>query len=125
MTICCAVRGRNQLAQPKISRLVLESVRYREELGHWYPHLFLLMPDHCHALLSFPQERLIQKTVAAWKRWTSAQCGVEWQSNFFDHRLRGNESFEHKAAYILENPVRAGLVITAEDWPYVLSEAQR
>jgi hypothetical protein len=41
-----------------------------------------------------------------------------WQRDFFDHRLRDDESFEEKAAYILNNPVRAGLVNRFEDWPY-------
>ena len=40
-------------------------------------------------------------------------------ARFFEHRLRKEESFREKADYILANPVRAGLVERAEDWPYV------
>ena len=124
ITICCAARGKNILATPEIGRQVLESVAYREQMGHWFAHLFLLMPDHCHALLSFPQDRfpqdrLIQKTISDWKRWTALKYEISWQPNFFDHRLRGSEGFEQKAAYILENPVRADLVKAPEDWPYI------
>jgi hypothetical protein len=32
----------------------------------------------------------------------------------------GDEGWRQKADYILANPVRAGLAITAEDWPYIL-----
>jgi hypothetical protein len=41
-----------------------------------------------------------------------------WQPGFFDHLLRGSESYHEKWRYVRENPVRAGLVSCAEDWPY-------
>jgi REP element-mobilizing transposase RayT len=41
-----------------------------------------------------------------------------WQASFFDHIMRSGDSYEHKWKYIVENPVRAGLVERAEDWPY-------
>ena len=41
-----------------------------------------------------------------------------WQKGFFDHVLRSEESYEQKWRYVRENPVRAGLVYKAEDWPY-------
>ena len=41
-----------------------------------------------------------------------------WQKEFFDHLLRSDESYEFKWLYVRENPVRAGLVSTADDWPY-------
>jgi putative transposase len=44
---------------------------------------------------------------------------IDWQHDFFEHRLRQEESLHEKADYILANPVRAGLVKEIEDWPYV------
>jgi REP-associated tyrosine transposase len=44
--------------------------------------------------------------------------GQVWQEGFFDHLLRTNESYSQKRNYVRENPVRAGLVKSAEDWPY-------
>ncbi len=41
-----------------------------------------------------------------------------WQRGFFDHVLRSNESYSQKWNYVRENPVRAGLVENADDWPY-------
>jgi hypothetical protein len=60
----------------------------------------------------------MEKVVRSWKRHTARHLGVHWQRDFFDHRLRSDESFEEKAAYILNNPARAGLVARSEDWPY-------
>ena len=41
-----------------------------------------------------------------------------WQRGFFDHLLRSEESYAQKWEYVRENPVRAGLVQRAEQWPY-------
>jgi REP element-mobilizing transposase RayT len=78
------------------------------------------MPDHLHLLISFPEsEKYIQTIVTKWKEWTAKTLRIKWQRDFFEHRLRKEESFDEKADYILFNPVRAGLVSEPEDWPYV------
>jgi len=41
-----------------------------------------------------------------------------WQRGFFDHLLRNDESYGEKWNYVCQNPVRAGLVMNAADWPY-------
>ncbi len=76
------------------------------------------MPDHLHALISFPYERPMKQIIADWKRFLATNLNIDWQRDFFDHRLRRDESFVQKADYIRANPVRAGLVSSIEDWPY-------
>ena len=78
------------------------------------------MPDHLHGLISIGEDVSLSETIANFKRAASKFAGVSWQRNFFDHRLRASESTIAKADYILQNPVRAGLVTEEEDWPYVL-----
>jgi hypothetical protein len=41
-----------------------------------------------------------------------------WQKGFFDHLLRSDESYSQKWEYVRENPVRAGLARSWEEWPY-------
>lgn len=77
------------------------------------------MPDHLHMLVSFPQDEDMKMVVARFKEMTAKKTGVHWQRDFFDHRLRCDESFDEKAHYLRMNPVRKGLVSRAEDWPYV------
>jgi putative transposase len=82
-------------------------------------HAYCFMPDHVHLVIS-PSDacsittfvgqlkNLVQR--AAWK------LGVEgsfWQTSFWDHFLRKEEDIETVVAYVLNNPVRKGLV---EDW---------
>ena len=77
------------------------------------------MPDHVHLLVKFSQDG-VRKVVMNWKRYAATKVGVMWQRDFFDHRLRSDESFSEKAFYIRNNPVRAGLVDNPNKWPYVL-----
>jgi REP element-mobilizing transposase RayT len=118
ITICAANRDSASLVQPGISDILLEAVRHRHAAGVWYARLFLVMPDHVHGLLSFPHDASMRRAVADWKRWTATKGRFRWQPDFFAHRLRSSESAREKADYILENPVRAGLVSGAEDWPH-------
>jgi REP-associated tyrosine transposase len=120
LTINCQERRVNRLAIAETARALLESVAFRQERGLWFAYLFLVMPDHVHGLVSFPpSERTLQGVVSDWKRWTARQLGIEWQRDFFEHRLRSDESAREKSDYILANPVRARLVSRPEDWPYV------
>ena len=119
ITICTEPRGQNQLCNEATSLKLFESMELQRERGVWWPHLVLLMPDHLHGLFSFAPDPGLQKAVADWKHFTSRSVGICWQRDFFDHRLRKGESYDEKAAYIRANPVRAGLVERAEDWPYV------
>jgi hypothetical protein len=41
-----------------------------------------------------------------------------WQREFFDHVLRSDESYSEKWNYVFDNPVRAGLVSTTQEWKY-------
>jgi len=121
ITICCRKRGRNQLADESTAAKLFSSALFFHQKGRWFIHLLLLMPDHLHALLSFPQHEQMTRVVRAWKKFQATDHGICWQRDFFDHRLRSDESFEGKRDYIRMNPIRAGLVSSAEDWPYVLA----
>ena len=47
-----------------------------------------------------------------------------WQDESFDHWIRHPRQFEKVKSYIERNPVRAGLVVTPEQWPYSSAAAQ-
>ena len=46
-----------------------------------------------------------------------------WQEESFDHVLRSSESLDAKIDYILQNPVRAGLVNVASEYPWSWAQA--
>jgi REP element-mobilizing transposase RayT len=80
--------------------------------------LFLLMPDHLHAMLAFPREPGMAAVIRDWKRGTARFQDVRWQENFFDHRIRHSREKETTWAYIHRNPVAKGLCQEDELWPY-------
>ena len=118
VTINAAQRGMNTLALPGVAPALWREWCGYAERQACTPLLFVVMPDHVHGLFRFPVEPGLASTVAAWKRLTARRYGVVWQRDFFDHRLRSDESFEQKAAYIRDNPVRKGLVLNAREWPF-------
>jgi REP element-mobilizing transposase RayT len=120
ISVNCRERFKNQLTVSDISEGIFETVRHRQEKFLWWPYLFLLMPDHLHTLVSFPPSgKPLKQVVANWKEWTAKEFGISWQRDFFEHRLRKDESRREKADYILQNPVRGNLIQRPEDWQFV------
>ncbi len=125
ITINCARRNINQLCHPDLGVKVLDSVRFYHDHLKWHAALFLLMPDHVHGILSFPPYPGIKATIKSWKSYQKRFFGINWQDDFFDHRLRDRFEFEEKLSYILNNPVRKELSLDPGDWPYVFRPQDR
>jgi REP element-mobilizing transposase RayT len=116
LTICAADR-RGAPLLPVASRL-LEAVRFLHTQRKWSVHLAVVMPDHVHLVVRFPAEDSLTAVVRGWKRWTARTLSVSWQRDFFEHRLRSEDSAREKVDYVLQNPVRAGLVADWRAWPH-------
>jgi putative transposase len=95
------------------------TVSHYRDSHRWWPEIVLLMPDHLHALVSFSWEKKngMQSVLADWKRYTARAFEIDWQRDSFDHRIRDEADGADKWSYIRENPVRAGLVETFDQWP--------
>ncbi|QBG46429.1 hypothetical protein EGM51_03090 [Verrucomicrobia bacterium S94] len=119
ITICTEPKGKNQLCNAEVFDLLCSSLKFRMDRGELWVYLLVLMPDHLHTIMSFSCQTGMQKPLANWKRYTCIKRGIKWQRDFFDHRLRNDESYMEKASYIRMNPVRAGLCEKPEDWPYI------
>jgi putative transposase len=119
VTVCCSPRGINQLCVGPVSTAIWESLEFRQQRRDRFVHLWLLMPDHLHALVSFSKAQNLTKTIANWKEITAKKAAIGWQRDFFDHRLRSAQELREKETYIRQNPVRKGVVERAEDWKFV------
>jgi putative transposase len=117
ITLCAKNRTTDPLTHGEVPAKLLSSIRHQHDQGKWYVPVAVIMPDHVHLLAIFHEEMV--KSISDWKQWTSKRLEIEWQRDFFDHRLRSDESRSEKSDYILQNPVRAGLVELWEDWPHV------
>jgi REP element-mobilizing transposase RayT len=97
-------------------------------------HGMVVMPDHVHIIFTPLDDALgnpfgLAEIMHAIKG-TSAHSinralnrrGHVWQREFFDHVLRSDEKIREKVEYICDNPVRKGLVKTADDYPWLWRE---
>jgi len=121
LTVCTAGR-RRILANAEVHRCLLSAW---SEAEHWMVGRYVIMPDHLH-LFCAParlEAESVLRWVAFWKSlatraWPHPVAQPIWQMHAWDRQLRGGESYAAKWAYLRENPVRHGLVKTADDWPY-------
>jgi REP-associated tyrosine transposase len=96
--------------------------RARDEFGVAVGR-YVMMPDHIHFFVRGSNGFKLAQWVNGLKRAISVALGATkkhsaWQPGFFDHVLRNDESYGQKWEYVRENPVRAGLVSRAYEWPY-------
>ena len=83
------------------------------------------MPDHWHGLIELAGDASLASTMRRFKG-TCAHAvnrmlgnhGEFWQKGYHDHALRRDESARDVLAYIVANPVRAGLAQHPLDYPY-------
>ena len=125
LTLNCQTRGRNQLCQAGLGEHVLAAMAHYHEQAFWHCRICLLMPDHLHAIIALPRAPGLKTLVTNWKKYVARNFGVDWQRDFFDHRLRDHEQLVEKVEYIRMNPVRKGLSQRAEDWPWVYCPQDR
>ncbi len=101
--------------------IVHTALREFAERGHRERNIavgrYVLMPDHLHLFVCGPTEFDLSQWVRMLKRKLIPEPN-RWQRGFFDHLLRNDESYNQKWEYVRKNPVRAGLVMRAEEWPY-------
>ncbi len=107
-------------SSPRAESLI-ESAKFYDRQHRWYLTVFLLMPGHIHALMSFHRDKSMSRLIGDWKHFHRYRHGIVSQSGYFDHRLRDDErgeQLEAKINYIRQNPVAAGLCATVEEWPW-------
>jgi REP element-mobilizing transposase RayT len=125
LTTCTHLRAPILADKPAAEILVKEWQNARPRHG-WVVGRYLIMPDHVHFFCAPDSDaKLLPTFVGFWKEWTSKAIksalglpGRVWQKEFFDHVLRSSESYGQKWDYVCENPIRAGLVGKANDWPW-------
>ncbi len=119
------------LAQETVAEAVratlLKGVRLRYfELGAW-----AILPNHVHLLLlpTIDPSRLLKSLKGASARQANRLLGRTgegfWQAESYDHWVRNDEEWRRIAAYIEENPVRAGLAARASDYPWSSAGSNR
>jgi len=83
------------------------------------------MPNHVHVVLEQLQGWNLGQVVRSWKLFTTRELnelqgtrGAIWASDYFDRYMRDEDHLQQTIGYVENNPVKAGLVLTPEEWPF-------
>jgi putative transposase len=78
-----------------------------------------VMPDHVHLITTIYESTTLPAAIKFMKSVSARRIGAPtWQDEYFDRIMRKEEDLRQKADYILDNPVRAGLVTTVDEYPW-------
>ena len=119
-----ATTGPMWLRQPNIADLVSAHIRKGAEEQVYELHAWVVMPNHVHILIRpyiKPSEALRRVKGRSARDANLALCrtgGSFWQSESYDHWVRNDDEMARIARYIENNPVKAGLVRMAAEWPW-------
>lgn len=103
------------------ARLLIDTMAHYRDQGRFLLHEFVIMPDHFHALLTPSETISLERAMQFIKGGFSYRMdrrGAIWQASFTNHRVRDWEDYERCCDYVRMNPVRAGLVKRAEEYPF-------
>jgi REP element-mobilizing transposase RayT len=126
----CTFRRRPILARAAIAEILVDELRHARERHGWAIGSYVIVPDLVHFFCAPERDaKTVSDFMREWKSWTSRRiralrprpataATTLWQREYFDHVLRSDESYAEKWDYVRENPVRAGLVRSSNDWPY-------
>lgn len=85
----------------------------------------VILPDHLHAVWTLPE-----RDADFSSRWRAIKSrfskslvrvggeGPFWQSRFWEHTLKDEDSYRRHVDYVHLNPVKHGLVGRVRDWPH-------
>jgi putative transposase len=109
------------LQRADVAQIVVDGIRRGAETGYAL-HAWTIMPNHVHLLIT-PQidvPRLMRSLKGSTARYGNQLLGrigtPFWQDESYDRLVRDPAEFRKIENYILQNPVRAGLARSAEDY---------
>ena len=125
-SVTLATAGRARVfAQPRAVQTCLAALKQAATRYEAGVYAYCFMPDHLHLLAATPSDVDFVSFIQYFKQLSAFSLSHPsptahglWQARFYDHALRLDEDIITVARYIFGNPVRAGIVADAADYPY-------
>jgi REP-associated tyrosine transposase len=123
LTICTYQRS-EAFTQDAVARMVIDQFLQTAREHEMDIIAYCVMPDHLHALVAGRHEGA---ALEPFVKLAKQRAGFEfkqhhrqklWQRGYYEHVLRSDERTEDVVRYIIENPLRKGLVENILDYPY-------
>ncbi len=121
--------GLRLLAQPNTARIVETALLHFD--GERYRLLaWCVMPNHVHVVAEQLEGWPLAQVIHSWKSFTANAInralnrkGRVWVREYYDRYMRDDDHLTTTIFYVEQNPVEAGLVASAQLWPW--SSARR
>ena len=120
-----SAHGPHWLGEPAVAGVIGESLHYYN--GKNYELIcYCLMSNHVHLVVGLPDNAPpLARTLQYLKGYTAQKAnallgrnGQFWHRESYDHVVRDAGEMVRVISYVLENPVKAGLVAEWQQWPY-------
>jgi putative transposase len=117
--------GKRLLQSERNAGLLIDVLRSLVAEHRFRLHDFVIMPDHIHLLLTVEDGMTIEKAMQLIKGRFSHRLSHEFgykgevcQRGFTEVQVLNKQNFDDHRTYIAENPVKAGLAASIEDYPF-------
>ena len=124
-SVTIGVRDRSQVfADVRAAATAVEVLRAYADTTSVLVYGYCVMPDHVHLVLGPSCRCDVIAFVGGFKglvqraAWQLGLRGRLWQTGFYDHFLRAEELVERVVEYVLDNPVRAGVVGSRREYAF-------
>jgi putative transposase len=115
------------LHRADLTKIIAQCLHYFNN-QHYQLLSFCIMPNHVHVLIlpiTQPNGDIINPAHInyTWKKFSATQInkildrkGSLWQQESYDHLVNSDNEFYNILEYIIDNPVKAGLIQNWEEW---------
>jgi len=120
--------GPRHLDIAPVADIVFKSFDWLESQKGWLVHALSIMPNHVHVVLrnTIGRNDQLNKDLGILKGFTARECNrvlnqtgsAFWMDENFDHWIRDDKRLSGAVRYTAMNPVKAGLAIRWNDWPW-------
>jgi putative transposase len=119
------------LGNAEIAALTQETLLHFDE-ERYRLLAWCIMPNHVHVVAEMLAGHSMSNVVKSWKSFTARQAnarlgrtGAFWEPDYFDRYMRNEDHLMRTIDYVENNPVKAGLVDKADDWPWSSASRER
>lgn len=117
-------KGSCILQQESIAEIVQNALLFFHK-ERYYLYAWCIMPNHVHAVLTPYENQNVSAILHSWKSFTASKInnvlnrsGKVWEKESFDHLIRNKDHLERFISYTENNPVKAKLCYTANEWMF-------
>lgn len=107
------------------ANIVAETFKWVETQSETLLHAYVIMPEHVHLVITLIENGDLAGTIRKIKSYTGNKLSVLfnhspfWQDGYYDHAIKCEDDFKKCIEYIINNPIKRGLVLKAEEYKWI------